>query len=272
MPPAPEYGPAVHPRLAVNSLSSASWTLEQDLELYADLGVTKVALFLDKATALGVDQAAALLADFEVVHVFARGFTLHDPSTWPADPARLREGVELAAALGSPWFGLTAGSAGRLSWDEAGEALGRAIEPLAVDGVRLAVEHSLPVRPEIGFVHSLKDCIELAGRLGIAATMEVNYCFAERDLRATLAAGAASLATVQVSDLVPPSTVLPDRAVPGDGVIPLADVLTWAIGAGYGGPVELEMLGPRIEAEGYGPALRRAVAALDDILGQVAPS
>ncbi|MCU1484894.1 MAG: Xylose isomerase domain protein barrel [Actinomycetia bacterium] len=256
----------------MNSLSSASWTLEQDLDLYAELGVTGVSLFLDKATAVGVDKAADLLAGFDVVHVFARGFTLHDPATWPDDQARLREGVELAAALGAPWFGMTAGAAGRLSWDEAAAALGRAIEPLAVDGVRLAVEHSLPVRPEIGFVHSLKDCIELADRLGVGATMEVNYCFAERDLPATLAAGAGSLATVQVSDLVPPSTVLPDRAVPGDGVIPLADVLALVLGAGYAGPVELEMLGPRIEAEGYGPALRRAVAALDAILAEVAPA
>lgn len=262
----------MHPRLAVNSLSSATWSLPQDLELYAELGVTGVSLFLDKATAVGADRAVELLAGFDVVHVFARGFALDDEASWAEDRARLRDGVELAAALGAPWFGLTAGAAGRLSWDDAAAALGRAIEPLAVGGVRLAVEHSLPVRPEIGFVHSLRDCIELARRLGVGATMEVNYCFAERDLAATLADGAGELATVQVSDLVPPSTVLPDRAVPGDGVIPLASVLSAVLAAGYRGPVELEMLGPRIESEGYGPAIRRAVSALDAILAEVAPA
>jgi sugar phosphate isomerase/epimerase len=256
----------------VNSLSAASWSLAQDLDLYADLGVRKVSLFLDKATAIGVDKARDLLADFEVVQVFAKGFVLDDESTWPADRARLQEGAELAAELGAPWLGLTAGAAGRLSWDDAGAALGRAVAPIAADGVRFAVEHSLPVRPEIGFVHSLADCVELADRLGMGATMELSYCFNERDLAATLADAAPRLASVQVSDLVPPSTVLPDRAVPGDGVIPLADLIGAVIGAGYPGAIELEQLGPRIEAEGYEPALRRAVAALDAILTEVAPA
>jgi sugar phosphate isomerase/epimerase len=268
----------VHPRLALNSLSSASWTLEQDLELYTALGVTSAAFFLDKLVAVGLDRARELIgaSGVQAVQVFARGFTIHDEATWAEDRARLADGVVVAAALGAPWFGITAGGAGRLSWDEAAAALGRAVGPLIAAGepvgVRLAVEHSLPVRPEIGFVHSLRDCIELADRLGVGATMEVNYCFAERDLPRTVAAGVASLATVQVSDLVPPSTVLPDRAVPGDGVIPLTDVLAMVVGAGYRGPVELEVLGPRIEAEGYEPAIRRAVAVVDDILHVVAPA
>jgi sugar phosphate isomerase/epimerase len=74
-----------------------------------------------------------------------------------------------------------------------------------------------------------------------------------------------------VSDLVPPSTTIPDRAVPGDGVIPLGDVLGVVLGAGYVGPVELEVLGPRIEAEGYEPALRRAVIVLDELLHRLEP-
>jgi sugar phosphate isomerase/epimerase len=267
----------VHPRLAVNSLSSATWTLEQDLELYTDLGVTAAAFYFDKLAAAGLDRAKGLIGSsgIRTVHVFTRGLTLHDEATWPNDRARVREGIELAAELGSPWFGLTAGPAGPLGWDEAAAALGRAIEPLVASGeaggVRLAIEHSLPVRVEIGFVHSLRDCIDLADRLGIGATMECNYCFAERDLATTVARGVATLATVQVSDLVPPSTTIPDRAVPGDGVIPLGDVLAIVLAAGYAGPIELEMLGPRIEAEGYEPALRRAVANLDELLHQLEP-
>ncbi|MCU1376437.1 MAG: Xylose isomerase protein barrel, partial [Actinomycetia bacterium] len=185
----------MHPRLAVNSLSSASWTLEQDLDLYADLGVTAAAFYFDKLAAAGLDRAIELIgaSGLRTVHVFTRGLTLHDESTWPADQARLRAGIEVAAELGAPWFGLTAGPAGSLGWDGAATALGRGIEPLvaagAAGGVRLAIEHSLPVRVEIGFVHSLRDCIDLAGRLGIGATMECNYCFAERDLAATVTNG-----------------------------------------------------------------------------------
>jgi hypothetical protein len=49
-------------------------------------------------------------------------------------------------------------------------------------------------------------------------------------------------------------------------------VLGIVLAAGYAGPIELEMLGPRIEAEGYEPALRRAVANLDELLHQLEPA
>ncbi len=41
--------------------------------------------------------------------------------------------------------------------------------------------------------------------------------------------------------------------------------------AGFTGPFELEMLGPRVEEEGYRPAIARAVAVLDEILATAAP-
>src|SRR5437660_1679086 len=127
-PPCSTYRPEVHARLAVNSLSTATWTFEQDLELYASLGVRSVALYDDK---LG-PGAADLVRDagLRVVHVFTRGFTLHDRSTWPDDRARLSDAIDVAAELGSPWFGITSGAAGPLSWDDAATALGDALEPI----------------------------------------------------------------------------------------------------------------------------------------------
>jgi sugar phosphate isomerase/epimerase len=52
----------------------------------------------------------------------------------------------------------------------------------------------------------------------------------------------------------------PDRAVPGDGDIPLARIIAALLDAGYQGAFELEMVGPRIESEGYESAIARGVA------------
>ena len=261
----------MHPRLTVNSLSTASWTLEQDLELYDALGVTSAAWYADKLERAGLGRAVELIRDSGIrsAQVFTRGFTLHDASTWPGDRDRLRAAIDAATALDAPWLGLTAGPAGGLSWDDAAAALGRAVEPLRDLGVGIAVEHSLPIRVEIGFVHSLRDCMALAERLDLGVTMEGNYCFAERGLDDTVRGGVDRLAAVQLSDLVTPSTTLPDRAVPGDGVIDLAALVGLVVDAGYTGQFELEMLGPRIEAEGYASAVRRAVDVLEGILEQV---
>jgi hypothetical protein len=38
------------------------------------------------------------------------------------------------------------------------------------------------------------------------------------------------------------------------------------LAAGYGGAFELEVVGPRIEDEGYGSAIRRGVAAMEQLL------
>jgi sugar phosphate isomerase/epimerase len=257
----------IHPRLAVNSLSTATWTIEQDLDLYASLEVHSVALFDEKLGATGVDLVRQ--AGLRVVHLCARGFTLHDPSTWADDQARLGDAMAKAVELGAPWFGITSGSALGMSWDDAVRALDRALEPLRDIGLRITVEQTLPIRPEIGFVTSLRDSFDLAERLDVGVTMECNYCYAERDLDRTVRENVARLATVQISDLVPPSTVVPDRAVPGDGIIPLGHVLGLVLGAGYAGAIEIEQLGPRIESEGYGPALRRALAHVTDLLTEL---
>jgi sugar phosphate isomerase/epimerase len=56
--------------------------------------------------------------------------------------------------------------------------------------------------------------------------------------------------------------------VPGDGDIPLAPVLSALAAAGYRGAFELELVGPRIEEEGYESAITRALTATTALLGE----
>ena len=262
----------MHPRLAVNNLSTATWSLEQDVELYSTLGVNAIGLYWDKLKAIGIDRGIGLItaAGLRTVNLFARTTTVHDPRRWPDEHAEMRAVIEAASRLGAPLVAITIGAAGPLSWEDATDALGRWLEPVlpvaGEHGVTLAIEQTMPVRVEVGWVHSLRDSIDVARRLGVGAVLESNYCFNERGIDGLIADNADVIATVQLADLVPPSTVVPDRAVPGDGVIPIERLVRTAVTAGFTGPFELEMLGPRIEAEGYEPALRRALAYLDPIL------
>ncbi len=262
----------MHPRLALHSLSSATWPLERDLDLYGELGVTQAGFFLDKLLAAGADRAVELIraAGVGATQICCAGPTTHDPARWPEDRARLRQALEIADALGAPWVGCTTGPAGPLLWEDAAAALGESLRPV-VEAARsrrigVAIEQTLPVRVEIGFVHSFRDTAELARRFGLGVVMETNYCSVERDIEHSIEAAADVVAIVQLSDLVPPSTVIPDRAVPGDGALPLERIVRLLVTSGYRGPFELEMLGPRIEAEGYAAACRRAVSAADRIL------
>ena len=137
------------------------------------------------------------------------------------------------------------------------------------DEVALTIEPTGSLRLDLSFVTTLRDGVDLVDRLGVGVCIEVNSCFAERGLLDTVRVAADLVEHVQVSDFVIGSLCTPDRVVPGDGDIPLARILGGIVDAGYRGPFELEMVGPKIEDEGYASAITRGVAALDRILGEI---
>ena len=55
-------------------------------------------------------------------------------------------------------------------------------------------------------------------------------------------------------------------AVIGDGAIPIKRICEWILKAGYQGPFDLELLGPRIDKEGRIAAVARSARNLGDIL------
>jgi sugar phosphate isomerase/epimerase len=115
----------------------------------------------------------------------------------------------------------------------------------------------------------LRDTVDLAEQLDLAVCLELNSCWAERAFRESVVRAGARLAHVQVSDGVVGSLSTPDRLVPGDGDVPIGARIEALLLAGYPGAFEIEMVGPRIEEEGYEPAIGRAIAHVADQLARV---
>jgi sugar phosphate isomerase/epimerase len=182
--------------------------------------------------------------------------------------------LETGQALNTGCVVFTTGPAGPLPWDEAADALEAALAPVLGEaralGIPFAVEHTNSLRVDVGFVHSLHDVVDLARRLGTGVCMEINACWAERGLPETIAAAHDVIRLVQVSDFAIGTLATPDRLVPGDGDIPLARILGQVLASGYDGVFDLELIGPKIEAEGYESAVPRAVAALGALLNDLA--
>jgi sugar phosphate isomerase/epimerase len=186
---------------------------------------------------------------------------LDDRATWSAQRDRLAAALDTFGALTV----VTTGPAGALGWDEAADAFCALVAPL--DVARLAVENTSPLRLDLSFVTTLRDTVDLAQLGGMRVCMEINSCWAERDLSRTLGrAGSGAIAHVQLSDWRVGSLSTPDRRVPGDGDIPLATIIRHLDAAGYQGAFELELVGPQIEDEGYEAAIGRAVACSDALL------
>ena len=263
----------VHSRVSVSAVSSWRQSFDDDLAMWDRLGVRHVGLSLRKCEEVGLDVAAERIrsAGLRVSNVVECGWCeLDNLDTWPRYQDRLLAAIDAMRGLGAPVLVLTTGPAGQLEWEAAAGALGRVLNPVrraaAEAGVRIAIENTSPMRLDLSFATTLRDTVDLAEHRGFDVCLELNSCWAERAFVVTVLRARPWLAHVQVSDARVGSLSTPDRLVPGDGDIPLARRLGEILSTGYAGAFEIEMVGPRVEAEGYEPAIRRAIAHVSDLL------
>ena len=92
-------------------------------------------------------------------------------------------------------------------------------------------------------------------------------CWYERGLEELVRKNIDLLTLVQINDFKLGSLSTPDRSVLGDGDIPLKRLIAMFLEAGYSGWFDLEILGPKIDAEGYPSAIRRSLEKLNEIFG-----
>jgi sugar phosphate isomerase/epimerase len=263
----------MHPRISLSAISTFQWPLDDDLAFYERAGITAIGASLAKLEAAGLDDGARRLRDagLRITNLIGIGpFHLDDPTQWPEQRERVRRALDAAEAVNAECMILTTGPAGQLPWEDAADALAEALTPLITDarrrGIPFGLEHTNSLRVDVGFVHSLRDVVDLARRLDIGVCVETNACWAERGLADTIRRGVDTFRIVQVSDFAIGTLSTPNRLVPGDGDIPLDRILGQVLAAGYEGSFDLELIGPRIDDEGYEAACTRSVAALGEML------
>jgi sugar phosphate isomerase/epimerase len=166
-----------------------------------------------------------------------------------------RMAVEEAAVLGSPVLVLVCGPVTDTGAAAARAAIARGIEDLlpyaAEHGIVLAVEPFHPMfAAERSAIVRLDQATELVARfdhpnLGIA--VDTYHVWWDPDLPEALTRAAPRVVSVHVADwLVPTTSLLAGRGLPGDGVIDLVGLLGMLASAGYAGALEVEVLNPDV--------------------------
>jgi sugar phosphate isomerase/epimerase len=264
-----------HPRLSVSEMCTYPWPFADELALWDELGVRRVGLIGAKVESHGRDAAVAALhaRSMTGTTLITGNFDLSAPATWDTTRAAMRHAIDLATEVGACTY-FTPGRRDGRSFDALTAALAEAVAPCAAyakeRGVRLAIEPSL--RTDQSFVHTLRDGLDVAQCAGIDVIADLGNCWTERDYEATVRRAGDRIAVVQFADAVfgtPREPSPGGRVVPGDGDLDLAGFIRAAVDAGYTGAFELEQVGPTIEAEGHGPALRRAVDRASALLEEV---
>src|SRR6266536_1774861 len=143
----------MHRRVSLSAISTVSWALDEDLDFYADAGITNVGVSVAKLDRFGWDEGIRRVVDagLRVTNLIGLGpFDLARPERWESQRERLGRALDAAAA------------------------------PVLVDargrGLPFALEHTNSLRVDVSFVHTLRDVLDLARRLDTDVCMELNAC------------------------------------------------------------------------------------------------
>jgi len=264
----------MHERLSVHDVTFLGASTAELQRNWATLGVRRLSVIDSQFLQ---PDFRRLLDGYEIQavnHVFGSGRVPADEASVSAARSDLSRLIEAAGSAGASCIYLLTGGRGELSWEQATETFTRAIEPCVREaehaGVSLAIENASSLYADIHMAHSLRDTITLAEMAGLHICIDVFHCWAEADLPGLLRSALPRTRLIQLSDYVLGDRALPARAVPGDGVIPIEAVVAQALACGYQFGFDLELLGPRIDAEGRLAAARRGgdvVGAMLDRLG-----
>ena len=272
---------AVHPRLSVNQSSSGDSSLDDDLAFFERAGIRRVGLAMRKLDHLDQAGLEALRTRLDDVGVTVTSlstvgpFTLHDPEQWGGQREALSRFMDAALVLRPAVCALTTGPAGPLSWETAADAFHDAMEGTIAEAGRedlfLCLEHTDSLRADLGFVHTLRDALDLGWRCDMGVCLDIGAAAGERNLAGLVEANLVAIGVVRVSDRRADSRSTPDRLVPGDGDLPLTRVLRHLHEVGYPGVFELDLPGPAVAEEGHEVAITRAIehlaVLLDDLDG-----
>lgn len=264
----------MHPRVSLHQVAFLDESSAQFIAFCREIGADHMTLVTPALTRPGdLDGALAELARggpkvATLNHVFAAFPDLEGDREQAV--AGLIGAIDTAAQLGAGAIYLITGGRGHLSWEEGAARFAEWIAPCVAEaearGIRLLVENASALNADLHMVHTLADAIRFAGIAGIGLCIELHACWVEADLPALFRKAMPITGLVQASDYVLGDRATPCRAVPGDGVIPLERLLGDVLAAGYQGLFDLELVGPRIVAEGARAASVRAGERLSDIL------
>jgi len=242
----------VHPRVALNSISSMRNSLDEDLALWSELGVERVGIISPKLDTVGWDAGRRAVLD--------AGVLVTSMSCYPGE---IEKSVDFTAAVNGGVLYVVSGGAGSLPWEEAAQKYCEEMAPLVARarelGVRLAVEPTNPLRCDVSFVYTVRDAIDLARMAGVGVCVDFNSSWYERGLEELVRKNIDLVSLVQICDYKIGTRDTPNRCAIGDGDIPIERLLGMMLSAGYQGVFELEILGPRIEEEGYRAPIVRSL-------------
>jgi sugar phosphate isomerase/epimerase len=253
-------------RLSFNQITADHLDLDEVIGACAEAGIAWLAPWRHK---LVPDAGERIRSAGLRVSSLCRGgfFPAPDEGARRERDADNRVAVDEAASLGTDLLVLVCGPApdGGLARARAQVLAGiETLAPYAAErGVRLGIEPLHPMMiAERSVVVTLAQALDLVERFDaeqVGVVVDAYHVWWDPELERQMERAARRVFAYHVSDwLVPTPDVLAGRGMMGDGVIDLPRIRQLVDGAGYDGPIEVEVINPALR-EIHAPELMATV-------------
>ena len=251
-------------RLTIGHYMMRQWSLEDDVRELERLGFRSISLASTKLDAFGTARGIALLkaSSLRVAHLGSYGRFGTTRASRRAGMDLVRRAIGWTHELGGEVLVVIPGGRDGATWDRAAavyaDAYAALVPEAAKAGIRLAIEVIHPLRQDLSFVNTLADARELARRAGPRGgyVLDVWHSGWERRLLDVVAADARRrIHAVQLSDYKAVTMRTMDRALLGEGILPLREIVRTLERNGYRGWYETEIISDDVDAMGYERAL-----------------
>lgn len=244
----------LHRRLAVHQLTPLHWTFEEALTGFRQCGVPAIGLSLKRMLERGLERAIDEVQQSGLLVStlgWIGGFTGGASGSWEEAVSRARLAIWAAARVGAPAVTVVTGPRRTHTRRHSRRIVVEAVKALAEtaghEGVKLSLQPMHPVcRRGWTFLNTLDETLSLLDEVAhpwVGMAYSPFHLNGERDLVARIPEIIDRIATVHLSDLGSGPVGDNDRALPGDGILPLAEHLAGLEAAGYRGLYEVDSWG-----------------------------
>lgn len=247
-------------RLAIHTITTKPWPLEEALVKYAEAGVRGVSIWRGTLAGRKPSEAARLASSLglSVVSIVRGGFFV---AVTPEERQRRIEDnvaiIEAAAELGAPHVVLVCGADPRVPLAEARDQIRSGVEALlpAAEraGVRLAVEPLHPMyadaRSALNTLRQANDLCERLSHPSLGVAVDVYHLWWDPELEAQIVrcGKLGKIFAFHVCDWRTPTVdFLNDRGLMGEGRIDIPLIRSWVERAGFKGFAEVEIFSERL--------------------------
>ena len=247
-----DAAPEVLKRLSMHQTTTVRWSLEESIAEYGRAGIGGIGISLRHLQQLGAREARRLLRSSGLTVTslgWVGGFTGANGHSYDDAVGDLRSGIGLAKAVRAQSLIVVSGSlAGHIRSHARRllvEGLVEVLDQAAEANVRLALQPMHPLyENEWTFLTSLDDALDVVARVNhpqLGLAFGTYHLWPEARLPERIPEFVNKIATVQLSDWRDPPRCDNDRLLPGDGAVPLKEILCALEFSGYTGLYEIEV-------------------------------